>query len=141
MLFSIVLWIACCKLAGPIECPTHGAHLRFHHLNIAIRPLFWMTTRCHGGIFSGHTKSIPTHRVQDIMPGIHFVPSYNVSHCIISNVSHVKPAGGIGKHFQHIIFWFFRICFCLKDFCIFPGFLPLFLNRLWVILRHLECPI
>ena len=58
------------------------------------------------GIFRRHAERIPPHRMQDIISLRHFETGDHIAHGVIAHMSHVNASRRIGKHFQHIIFWF-----------------------------------
>ena len=63
-----------------------------------------MPTYSHGGVFSGHAKSIPTHWMQHIVTSGKLVARNHIAHGVIADMAHVNAARRIGKHFQDIVF-------------------------------------
>ena len=63
----------------------------------------------HGGIFGGHTKGIPAHRVQNIKALRAFPAGDDIAHHIVTRMAHVDVARRIGEHLEDIIFRATRI--------------------------------
>ena len=59
-----------------------------------------------------------------------FETGHHIADGIVSYMSHMKIAGGVWEHLQHIIFFLRGIRMGLKCFGILPDFLPFFLNLL-----------
>ena len=76
-------------------------------------------------IFRRHAEGVPTHGVKDIEPAHPFVTGHHVSDGIISHMSHVDLAGGIGKHFQQVVFFLIRHLDDIEQSVILPPILPL----------------
>jgi hypothetical protein len=51
-------------------------------------------------------------------------PRYDIADGVISDVTHMQFAGWIGKHFQNIIFFLFRLFRRTEKILLFPCVLP-----------------
>ena len=124
LLLPIIFRIAGGKFARPVDRQAKRLHLRAHIGDIAIGPIFGVAAYCHRGVFSRHSKRIPAHRVQHIMPGADFMAGNHIAHCVIAHMAHMDPPRRIGKHLKHVIFWFALIACGREDASVFPALLP-----------------
>ena len=79
----------------------------------------------HGGVLCGHAKGIPPHRVQDVEALGPFITRDNITHSIISYVTHVNTSRRIREHFEDIIFGFGGVDLDIKAASFVPALLPL----------------
>ena len=83
-----------------------------------------MNAALNGGIFGWHAKGIPTHGMQHVIATSPAEARDHIAHGVISDMAHVNAPGGIGEHFQHIIFGTGAVFFGFKGLCLVPKSLP-----------------
>ena len=137
-MLAVIFGIAGGKLAAPIDGQAQRLHLAAHDIDILIGPITRMPAIFHGGILGGHTKSVPPHRVQDIMACACLIAGNHVSHGVIADMPDMDTARWIGEHLQHVIFRAAFIAFGEEDFSIIPCFLPFRLDGAWLIAGHIN---
>ena len=104
LLMLVVSGIAGRDLARPVERQTHGFELRAHRVDVGIGPARRMRLVLHRSVFGGHAESVPAHRMQHVVAPRAPEPRHYVAHRVIADMAHVNAAGGVGKHFEHVIF-------------------------------------
>ena len=88
----------------------------------------------NGVVFRGQAESIPPDGVKHIISLHAPLARYDIQSGIRAGVSYVQAlARRIWKFYQCIIFRLFRVIFSMEHACLFPGILPLFLDRLMVV--------
>ena len=99
-----------------------------------------MLPRLDGILFRRQPVSVVPHGVEHIESFQPFVAGINVGGDVSQRVSHVQScAGRIGKHVQHVVFRFGRVCFNPVSMMFFPIALPLFLDFLKIVFHSLSC--
>ena len=83
-----------------------------------------MATGGHCGVFGGHAKGIPAHRVQNIVPCGQFITRDYVAHGVVAHVAHMDATGRVGEHFQHIVFRLGFVALGFEHLGLVPGGLP-----------------
>ena len=104
LLMLVIAGIAGRDLARPVERQAHGFELAAHRIDIGVGPGRRMRLVLHRGVFGGHAESVPAHRMQHVEAARPFVARHHVAHRIIAHMAHMDAPGGIGEHFEHIIF-------------------------------------
>ena len=131
LLPAVVVRLAGCQLAIPVEREAQTVELPFHVIDIGIRPLRGRHVVLNGGIFRRHAKSVPAHRLQDVVAE-HFVEAReHIADRVIAHVPHVQLARRVGEHRQTIIFRLAGIF----DRARCAGFLPQLLGGQFDVLR------
>ena len=124
LLLAVVAGVAGGDLARPVDREAERLHLFFHLSDIGIGPIRRVATDGHRCVFGGHTKGIPAHRVQHVMPRCDLVARDYVAHRVVAHMAHMDPARRIGEHLKHIVFRLVSVAGGLKDAILFPGLLP-----------------
>ncbi len=92
------------NLAGPVVAKAEAVHLRLHFGDVAQGPLAWRRVVLNRRIFRRQTKGIPAHGMEHVVPVHPHVAGQRVADRIVTHVSHVQRAGGIGQHFEDVVF-------------------------------------
>ena len=63
-----------------------------HGGDIGVSPSRGMRAVQASGVFRGHAKGVPSHRMQDVMPLRPHGPGDDIPHGVIAHMSHMDPA-------------------------------------------------
>ena len=61
LLLAVIFGIAGGEHPAPVQPKAKWLHLSDHVVDVAIRPVFWVATACHGGVFGRHPKRVESH--------------------------------------------------------------------------------
>ena len=103
LLLAVIFRVTSRKLAAPVNRQAQGLHLRPHVRDVAIGPVLGMPPPLHRGIFGGHAKGVPPHRMQHRKPLAPLIAGHHIAHRIVPHMPHMDTPRRIGEHLQHII--------------------------------------
>ena len=92
--------------ALPIQSETQRFKLLFHIINVGIRPRGGGNVVVNRGVFGGHTKCVPAHRLQHVVALHFFETAAHIADGVVANVPHVQLAAGVGEHGEAVEFGF-----------------------------------
>ncbi len=75
----------------------------FSTLNM-VHPFVGVAVVFNGGVFGGETEGVPAHGVEDGEAAHPFVAGEGVADGVVTDVSDVQGAAGVGQHFEHVVF-------------------------------------
>ena len=125
---AIVFRVACGDFPVPVVAEAHALELLAHVADVFIGPRCRMNFMLDGGIFGRHTKGVPAHGMQDIESPHALVAGNHIADCVIADMADMNFAGGVGKHFQQIVFFLLRIFRDFICFFLLPLLLPFFFD-------------
>ena len=135
-MFAVILYIACCEFAGPINRQAQRFHLLTHVRDIRVCPILWVPANRHRGVLRRHTKRVPAHRVQNVVTCAHLIARDHVAHSVVAHVAHVDATRRVGEHLQNVIFRLGWIALCLEGIRKGPCLLPFRFDGGGVIALH-----
>ena len=99
----VITRVAGSDFARPIDRQAHRLHLLFHVGDVFVRPLGRWDAVFECSIFSGQTKSIPTHGHQDVEALHAQMACEHVVDGVVAHMAHVQLAAGVGQHRTGVI--------------------------------------
>ena len=134
LFMAIIIRLTRRKFARPINRKAQPLQLRAHRRDIGPCPCARMDILFHCGIFGGHAKGVPPHRMEHRMPRHPLITSEHIAHRIIADMPHMDAPRRIGKHLKDIGFGLSARCQLIwrrrgKHIAAFPGFLPARVSR------------
>src|SRR6266404_4603654 len=133
---AIVFRFAGGNFAAPVVAETEAAQDALEFGDVVIGPGARMRFVGDGGIFGWQAESIPTHGMKHVESTHALYAGDDVADGVIAHVAHVQRAGGIGQHFERVIFRFCGIYFRIEDARFGPAPLPFGFDFLWVVIGH-----
>ena len=77
-----------------------------------------------GGVFGGQAEGVPSHGMHDV-ESLHTLETrHYVADGVVTYMAHVQVSRRIGKHFQHIVFFFVLVDMTGVGLFVFPAGLP-----------------
>ncbi len=128
LLPPVVFGLAGRDLPVPVVAEAHPLELALHVVDIFMGPDGGVDAPLDGGVFRRHAEGVPAHRVEDVESLHPLVAGDDVADRVVPDMADVDPAGGVGEHFEEIIFLPGRIFRDLEDLLLFPVLLPLLFN-------------
>ena len=101
LLMPVILRLAGGNFAAPIQRETQPFQLRLHVGDIIAGPAAGVDALFHRGVFGGHSKGIPAHRVQHLKALHPLGAGQHVAHRVIAHMANMDAARWVGKHLQH----------------------------------------
>src|SRR5258708_6359 len=135
---AIVFRLAGGNFAPPVVAEAETAQDALEFGDVVVGPCARMRFVRDGGVFGGEAERIPAHGMQHVKAAHALDTGDHVANRIIAHVPHVQRAGGIGQHFQRVIFRLGGIHFRVEDARFGPALLPLGFDLLWIIFGHGE---
>ena len=133
LLPAIVAGMAGGHFPPPVVGISQALELRTHAGDVGIRPFGRMHAMLDGRVFGGQAEGVPADGMYDVIALHAAEAGHHIADGIVAHMPHVNIAGGVRKHFQHIILGLGRIRFHVEFAALRPAFLPLFFQGLGVV--------
>ena len=133
---AIVFGLAGGDFAAPVIAEAEAAECALEFGDVVVGPDAWMRVVLDGGVFGGEAEGVPTHGMEDVEAAHALDAGDDVADGVVAHVAHVHGAGGVGQHFEDVVFGLRGVSFGFEDAGFGPALLPLGFDFLWVIVRH-----
>ena len=133
---AIVFRLAGGNFAPPVVAEAEARQTAFICAMLALVHSRGANAALDGGIFGGQSEGIPADRMQHVESAHAPVARHRVADRVVAHVAHVQRARGIRQHFEQVIFRALRVAVRMERALLFPNFLPLRFNRLWIVLAQ-----
>jgi len=101
---AVVVGQAGSDFAGPVVGEAEALHLHLHFGDVAERPLARRRVVLDGRIFRRQAEGIPSHGMKDVVAVHPHIAGEGVTDGVVAHMAHVQDAGGIGQHFEDVVF-------------------------------------
>ena len=119
--------------AVPVIGKAQGFELVTHVVNVVVRPGGRRRLILNRSVFSGHTKGIPAHGLQDLFSQHALIAADHVADGVVAHVPHVQFAAGVGQHAKAIVLFLAAVLGDVKAALVVPSLLNTGLDGLWVV--------
>ena len=130
---AIVLGAAGRKLAAPVDAEAERLQLRLHVSDVVVGPFRRRHRVRHRRVLGRQSERIPSHGLQHLETPHAMVAGEHVPYGIVSHVTHVQLAGGVGKHRQAVILGFAHCFHGAERACLVPIVLGVALDSVRVV--------
>ncbi len=133
---AVVVGVAGGDLARPVVAKAETFNLTGEVGDVCVGGLVGVDACLDRVVLRGQTEGIPAHGVEDLLAVHARLATDDVGRGVALGVSDVETCTtGIRKHIQHVVFFFFGILLCFKEFFLSPVFLPLGFDLLVLVLH------
>ena len=138
LLLVIIVEVASGELARPVERQAHALELAAHDGDVVVGPFGGMHAALDCRVLGRQAEGVPTHRMQHVVAFGAHIAGHDVAHRVVAHVPHMDAPGGVGEHFENIVFRARVVLRGLEDAALLPCRLPMLLafRRVVTVRRH-----